>query len=292
MIFASVIYASMNGFLERKRNLCAVLNARVLIGIDRMFKKDNRIKKHHGRYTILGIVLGISLAFGGFYFYDNNRDLVNQNVSKINTMAKEQYVKEISSIPALQPKVIPMVNTSNANPIVELVPKLNAFSSNSIDEYNIEQLRQIALDDINNYRSSNGVNTIPMNNAKASQLWAEHLLSEGCISHREGNSGPIQRYVDNGDQLQMVYENVAGGYGTNWMSLPDAIKDANSQMMNNDAEQGNGHRNNILNPNHQSLSLGIAYNSDKLVIVEDFQEPNILGWKTFDMSYDDSKSCW
>jgi len=63
-------------------------------------------------------------------------------------------------------------------------------------------------------------------------------------------------------------------------------------MMYNDADQNNAHGDNILNPNHKSVSLGIAYDNNNLVLVEDFQEPNTLGWKSFDLAYDDGKFCW
>lgn len=255
-----------------------------------MYKIDNRKKKNRGRYTVLGIVLGIILTLGGVYVYDNYKNTLNDKVTQI----QQVIVKQI-------PKTNDIQQIVKSNPIIQRVED-ETIKNNGITQptqttpitntYSLDELKQITLNDINNYRVQNGLSQIKLENAKASQVWADHLLSEGCISHRESNSGPIQRYIDNGDKLQMVFENVAGGYGTNWATPDEAIKQSNSDMMNNDFDQNNAHRNNILNPNHLSVSIGIAYNSNKLILVEDFQEPLYEDWKSFDMAYDDGKSCW
>jgi hypothetical protein len=57
----------------------------------------------------------------------------------------------------------------------------------------------------------------------------------------------------------------------------------------------NGHRMNILNPNHQNVSLGIAYNLNNVVLVEDFEDPLQPNEHVSSSSYisiPDSKSCW
>ena len=247
-----------------------------------VYRIDNRPKKHRGRYTIFGIILGLALAFGGLYVYDNHKDVINGNVDSIKQFAIKQIPKDSP--------IIQVTQGYTTKP--EIVSVQQPIKQEQVITYSLNDLQQTALDDINNYRTQSGLQPLIIQNAKASQVWANHLLSEGCIAHREGNSGPMKRYMDNGDQLQMVFENVSGGYGSNTMTPIEAIKQADSEMMNNDAEQGNAHRNNILNPNHQSVSLGIAYNSDKMIIVQDFQEPLIGNWQGFDMSYSDQKDCW
>src|SRR6185312_13297916 len=179
-----------------------------------VYRQDNRRNKHKGRYTALGIILGISLTLAAIYFYDNNRQPILDNVNEVKQFA----IKQI-------PKDSPIVSVVNDNPVVKpLVPSPPVDSSQQMTQpvsqsqtYSIEQLRQIELDDINHYRLQSGLSPIPLHNAKASQAWADHLLSEGCIAHKEGTSGPEQRYLDNGDMLQMVFENVSGGYGTSTM---------------------------------------------------------------------------
>lgn len=227
-----------------------------------MYKIDNRPKKHRGKYTVLGILTGIIITVVALYFYNNYQQSIINDIDGIKNTISSKISKQL-------------------------------IDSNAQKQLTLDELQQITLQDINNYRQINGVNSIIMDNAKASQLWAEHLLSEGCISHREGSNGPMQRYLNSGDRLQMVFENISGGYGTQYMDIVTAIKTANAEMMNNDQDQNNLHKYNILNPNHISVSLGIAYNSNKLILVEDFQEPYVdQDWKSFDMMYDDGKSCW
>ena len=246
-----------------------------------MYKIDNRPKKHKGRYTILGIILGISLTLAVIYLYDNNRQPILDNVNEVKQFA----IKQI-------PKDSPIVAVVNDNPVEKQNVVNQPVESSQQPTYSTDQLRQIALDDINQYRIQAGLSQLPLHDAKASQVWADHLLSEGCISHKEGTSGPEQRYLDNGDKLQMVFENVSGGYGTSSMDIISSIKQADSEMVNNDADQNNAHRNNILNPNHSSISIGIAYDSQRLIIVQDFQEPMIGNWQAWDNSYTQEKSCW
>jgi len=245
-----------------------------------VYRIDNRPKKHRGRYTVLGIILGISFTIGGFYLYDNYKQPILDNANQIKSTA-------IAEIEKTKPVQTILDNSQNIK--TDQTQNNNLVQESSIP---LEQLKQIAVDDINNYRKQSGLSPVIMENSHASQVWAEHLLSEGCIAHREGNSGPIQRYVDNGDKLQMIFENISGGYGTQYSNPIDAIKQANYEMMNNDVDQNNGHRDNILNPSHTSVSIGLGYNSNKMVIVEDFQEPIIPGWKQYDMSYSDQKACW
>lgn len=249
-----------------------------------VYRIDNRKKRHYGRYTVLGIVLGIALALGGVYVYDNYKQPILNNVNQIGKITNAEIQK-----------TEPIIHNIESKPITSLVDKQPEISQNYqpiTKSYSLDELKQITLDDINNYRTQNGLNQISMDNAKASQVWADHLLLEGCITHREGNSGPMQRYVDNDDNLQMVFENISGGYGTNWLTPDEAIKKANSEMMNNDLDQNNAHRDNILNANHRSVSIGIAYDNNKLILVEDFQEPIFANWKSFDMAYSDQKACW
>lgn len=232
------------------------------------------------------------LAVIGLYFFGYYQPSVttisNEVRTNVNQIANET-IKQVAS----NSRPIITIPTSGENNQQQINQQSPIGLQNSPEtSQSLDQLRLVALNDINRYRQEVGANILPMDNAKTTQAWAEHLLSEGCIAHREGNSGPMQRYVDNGDPLQMVYENVAGGYGTSWMNPIDAIKQADNDMMNNDADSNNAHKDNILNPNHISVSIGIAYNGDKLILVQDFQEPIQPNWKNFDMSYDDGKSCW
>ena len=48
-------------------------------------------------------------------------------------------------------------------------------------------------------------------------------------------------------------------------------------MMYDDAESDWGHRDNILNPFHNKVSIGIAYNNNAIYLVQDFED-DYLQW--------------
>jgi hypothetical protein len=54
-------------------------------------------------------------------------------------------------------------------------------------------------------------------------------------------------------------------------------------MMNDDAEANWGHRNNILNPFHDAVSIGIAYDNSSFYMVQDFED-NYLQWTNLSAS--------
>lgn len=250
----------------------------------RQDNRKNRISKGNGLKMFLTVTVCSIIGIGIFSF------IVNPPPPP-----EEQPTKQVITYTEDNSKQIPVEQKGEGiTPygVVRSQPsQVQSSQSGQITTYSIDQLRQVALDDINNYRTQAGLTTLPMENAGATQLWANHLLSIGCIQHRDENGGPMQRYVNNGDKLQMVFENVASQGNSGGLDPVSAIKSANNDMMNNDADQNNAHRDNILNKYHKSVSLGIAYDNSNLVIVEDFQEPNTLGWKSFDLAYSDVKAC-
>jgi hypothetical protein len=54
-------------------------------------------------------------------------------------------------------------------------------------------------------------------------------------------------------------------------------------MMNDDAEANWGHRNNILDPFHNKVSIGIAYDNDSFYMVQDFED-DYVQWTNLSIS--------
>ena len=54
------------------------------------------------------------------------------------------------------------------------------------------------------------------------------------------------------------------------IDVKSALKDMEYSMMYNDSASNWGHRDNILNPLHNEVSIGIAYDSNNVYFVEDF----------------------
>jgi hypothetical protein len=104
------------------------------------------------------------------------------------------------------------------------------------------------------------------------------------------------RYKNNGDTMFLVSENIAGGSGTSYETPPSSILDGNNRMMYDDASSDWGHKKNMLDPQPVSVSIGIAYDSQRLVMVQDFQTVLPNGYEYDPTSFQteplDQKFCW
>ena len=174
-------------------------------------------------------------------------------------------------------------------------PEIELPVSEPSPEYTLYELRQIALADINKYRNEYGVSSIILGNAKAPQLYAEELAKESCIHHiSDRGEGPMLRYKNNNDRMYLVAENIAGGYPS-W-NKKQAIIDANYDMMYDDAHANWGHRDNIIDPGHRSVSIGITFDYGEMVIVQDFEQSLPPGYQYHPSSFQkqivDKKDCW
>ena len=260
--------------------------------------------KRQVRKIGIGITLVTVVGIIGFLFvngvFEFNQENLNESIKNIPTIIPEEIqipIKEkTDEIATNINKQIDSIKKETE--IGKVISKIPEISIPQVEipkyeppkEYTLEELKQIALDDINKYRKEQGLRSIILGNANAPQLYAEVLLKEGCIHHIADNGDdPIMRYKRSGDKLFLVAENLSGGSGTRYMTPDESIKDGNYRMMFEDEDQGNGHRDNILNPNHISVSLGIAYDSQRLVLVEDFEDPFS---PNYSYTYASGKSCW
>ena len=179
-------------------------------------------------------------------------------------------------------------------PIIPALPTLN--------DYSTEQLRQIALDDINYYRQHNSVSPLKTLNFQPSQTYAELLLSERCIHHmNDDGTAPQGRFQKAGINSFLISENVAGGMKALLEDKAQFIKDRDHDMMfkdagpNHDQPGPGGHTRNILDPASDGVSLGIAYDDTNMVIVQDFEQTLRTGESSDPESYTetpDQKNCW
>jgi uncharacterized protein YkwD len=180
---------------------------------------------------------------------------------------------------------------------IENQTKNVAESLKPIPPPSLQELRQIALDDINKYRTQNGLHPLTLGTARSSQIYSEELLKEGCIHHVDSRGeGPMLRYKNNGDTMYLISENIAGELGTNYGTPQSNIINGNNRMMYDDASSNWGHKINILDPEPASVSIGIAYDSQRLVMVQDFQTVLSGGYQyspsSFQTEPEDQKFCW
>lgn len=254
---------------------------------------------HNKSYATI-VIIGI-IIISGIYVYGNYDislgDIVpvvdnEQGVFKgINDMGKigEKTFDKISD--TIQKTIETIPETKITIPQVEL-PKYDLPKESTLQE-----LKQIALDDINKYRKEKGVRLLVLGSAKSPQLYSEELLLEGCIHHISvRGEGPMLRYQNNHDRMYLVAENIAGGSGTGWNTPDDEIIQGNYRMMFEDEDSNWGHKDNILDYQHQSVSIGIAYDSQRLVMVQDFESVLPAGYQydpnSFARMSTDQKSCW
>lgn len=151
---------------------------------------------------------------------------------------------------------------------------------------------------INAERNSSGLQPVTLSGVVSGQQHADSMAYYGYFSHWD-NQGykPYMRYTLLGG-TGSVEENVALNYCTtsqpnsthevaaacSLQTVENAINGSEWMMLNNDtACCGNGHRQNILDPLHNRVSLGVAYNSTTVFLVEDF-ESSYIGNETLQVS--------
>ncbi len=146
---------------------------------------------------------------------------------------------------------------------------------------------------INKDRHQNGLQNVTLSNETSAQQHAISMLQYNYFSHWDiFGLKPYMRYTllkGNGS----VTENVAYQSGSACVSFicsgninpTNALQGMEYNMMYNDSACcDNGHRNNILDLYHNQVSIGIAYNSSTIYLVEDFVD-SYISWTNSTPSY-------
>lgn len=140
--------------------------------------------------------------------------------------------------------------------------------------YSGTQLQNYALQLINEDRAQSGLGRVVLSPNQAAQAQAEDVLKTRQISHwMTTGEKPYMVYTRYGGQ-GAVQQNIATALcqGVGCAINPmDQIKTAEYSMMYDDASSNWGHKANILDSHHTSVSLGIAYDDNTFVIVQNFE---------------------
>jgi len=149
--------------------------------------------------------------------------------------------------------------------------------------YSHEELVSYALSLINSDRTQNDLSNVSLSSVDSGQQHADNMLTYQFFSHWD-TSGykPYMRYTLAGGQGS-VAENVAWQHGSGPFDVKEAIRGLEWQMMYNDSHAEWGHRDNILNPFHNKVSIGIAYDSNNVYFVQDF-ENDYIEWSTMSVA--------
>ncbi len=142
---------------------------------------------------------------------------------------------------------------------------------------------------INSDRKTYGLAKVTLSNVSSGQQHADSLLDQGYFSHWDTyGMKPYMRYTLLGGRGS-VSENVAYRYSAlckgsdciGDINVTSSIQDMEYGMMNNDSQCcNNGHRENILSPDHNRVSIGVAYNSSRVYLVEDFEDAYV-NWQDY-----------
>lgn len=163
-------------------------------------------------------------------------------------------------------------------------------SSSYSQKVNSSYITNYTLALINKDRQAYGLPNVTLSPITSAQQHADSMLQYGYFSHWDiYGMKPYMRYTLVGG-LGAVQENVAftksgvkaclgsicNSFGN--LNLTNAIAQMEYSMVYNDSICcKNGHRYNILNPYHNQVSIGIAYNSTTVYLVEDFIN-NYIDW--------------
>ena len=222
---------------------------------------------------ILLAILSIAVVFAAFFVFYENPNIVNlQSLFPENSTPTP--TPSVTSTPTST-----SINTPTLTP--SLIPSLTLSPSSTHDE-----LADYALSLINSDRQQNGLQNVTLSSIDSGQLHADNMLKNGYVSHWDINGyKPYMRYTLAGGQ-GAVAENIAWEGETGnavGIDVKAALKDMEYSMMYNDSASNWGHRNNILNPFHNEINIGIAYDNHNVYFVEDFED-DYVQWSTLSSS--------
>ena len=141
-------------------------------------------------------------------------------------------------------------------------------------------LTTFALTLINSDRRKSNLQSLSLSSIPSAQIHADNMLKEHYFSHwNTMGHKPYMRYTLAGG-LGAVAENIAWQWASELKDVSEvmeAIRALQWQMMHDDAKSNWGHRDNILNPEHNRVSIGIAFDQNNVFFVEDFEQ-DYLKW--------------
>jgi len=222
---------------------------------------------------VILVVIGIA-----FFYLSENSFLVLPLIGfdKIDEFTQHEIQPEPTPEPKLVPKPEPKLVPKPEPKLVpppEPTPEPKPKTSQS-------DLLQLAVEQINKDRAERGLSPVLLSNNQAVQIHAEDILKHGIISHwlsiGEKPYVTYTKYGGTGYVGQNVATSQCSGFCTGY-DLENEIKDQEYSMMYDDASSSWGHRDNIIDPHHTHVSLGIAYNNNMFVYVQNFEDNYLDG---------------
>lgn len=237
-----------------------------------VYRQDNRIKKNRGRYTALGIILGIGLAVGGIYVYDNYKQVIFSDVAQVKPVIT--YHEDVKPNPPTQ-ITIPTKSTSQSiqdnhkqNLPVENPPIQQ--STNTFLQAKQTVIDPIALEhqihtEINNVRVENGLKPLVYDEkiATIARNHSQDMAVNNYFDHTSPDGKTLQnRFMDS---KYFCFASYGENIQQNYISTPNLLDSIIQTWMTS-----SGHKANILSKFYLQEGLGVYVNSDNVFITEDF----------------------
>ena len=171
------------------------------------------------------------------------------------------------------PSPVPTTNPPYASTSPDTTPSENTIH---------EELMDYVLSLINSDRKDYGLQNVTLSSIDSGQRHAESMLENSFFSHWDTNGyKPYMRYTLAGGKGS-VAENCAAQLGF-YSDLKEALKGMEWRMMYDDADSNWGHRDNILDPLHNKVSIGIAFDNNDVYLVQDFED-DYVSWSILSLS--------
>lgn len=216
---------------------------------------------------LLVLTIIIAVAVAGFVIY-----LPNLTNFTVNGGTHSSTATDLS--------VLNSTSTSSTATVATLslaYPLIQNGGANVSYPTDYQTLAGYALNVINQDRGKFGLGGVTLSPIPSAQQHADSMLYFGYFSHFDTQGyKPYMRYTLLGG-VGAVEENIAfisweSTYYTGINNVEKSISDLEYSMMYNDSACcSDGHRDNILSPLHNRVSIGVAYNSTALFFVEDFE---------------------
>ena len=227
-----------------------------------VYRQDNRKNKHKGRYTVLGIVLGVILTGASIYLYDHNRQPILDNVNEVKQFAIKQIPKDSPMIPVVNDNPVDKNSISN-QPVYSSTQNVQPNNEliQSIDTLSLEN--QIH-NQINIIRTQNGLKPLIYND-KVSNMAREHSKDMALNNYFDHTSLDGKTFQDRVFASRIACYPAGENIEQNYQSEPNLL-DSIMQTWINSPE----HKQNILSPFYTSEGIGVFVSNDNVLITDDF----------------------
>jgi uncharacterized protein YkwD len=260
-------------------------------------RQEKKVIKTAG--ILIAFALVLLVAYQNLPWITNNVNMISKeatteipiitNATVLQTQKLVNVTNHVtSSVVILIPKVKvqqvpPTVSRQNPENLQTTNNTVQAQTTSTNNVYSHDELANYALQLINSDRQTAGLPPVKLSQNKAAQVHAEDMFKVRFLSHYMTDGEKPYMVYTKYDGLGYVAQNAAfqGYQDISQCSNPnticdainpkDAMRQAEYNMMNNDQASNWGHRDNILDKDHTTVSIGIVYDQYSFYMTQNFE---------------------